>query len=123
MSFPPRVALITGAASGLGFELARQLARAGSAIAAVDRAADGLTALEQELRQRGQHVACAVADFTDAAGLADQIARLEQQLGPIDMLIASAGVGFETSALNLRADDVQTVIQINLIGVANSVAA
>src|SRR5262245_10321746 len=86
------VALITGAGSGLGRELARQLARDGVAIAALDRAADGLATLEQELAQAGQRIACAVTDVTNAAAVREQTAKLEQQLGPIDLLIASAGV-------------------------------
>jgi short-subunit dehydrogenase len=117
------VALITGAGSGLGRELARQLARDGVAIAALDRAADGLATLEQELTRAGQRIAWAVADVTDAAAVREQAAKLEQQLGPIDLLIASAGVGIETSAFALNADDVAKVIEVNLIGVANSIAA
>jgi short-subunit dehydrogenase len=116
-------ALITGAGSGLGRELARQLARDGVAIAALDRAADGLVTLEHELTHAGQRIAWGVADVTDAAAVRAQTAKLEQQIGPIDLLIASAGVGIETSALALNADDVAKVIQINLIGVANSIAA
>jgi short-subunit dehydrogenase len=121
--FPPRVALITGAGSGLGMELARQLARQGTAIAAIDRNAAGLNALADELRQAGQHIAVAVADVTHAGEMRLQTEALEGQLGPIDLLIASAGVGIETSALDLHAEDVANVIQINLIGVANSIAA
>jgi short-subunit dehydrogenase len=117
------VALITGAGSGLGRELARQLAGDGVAIAALDRAADGLVTLEQELTQAGQRIAWAVADVTDAAAVRDQTAKLEQQLGPVDLLIASAGLGIETSALALNANDVAKVIEVNLIGVAHSIAA
>ncbi len=118
-----QVALITGAGSGLGRELVLQLADEGTAIAAVDRLADGLVSLEAEIAKRNQRIAWAVADVTDCAGLRDQTAALEQKLGPIDLLIANAGVGHETSALNLRAEDVAAVIQVNLIGVANSIAA
>src|SRR5438874_5593182 len=117
------VALITGAGSGLGRELARQLARNGVAIAALDRAPEGLVSLTEELAQGKQRIACAVADVTDAVAVRDAAADLARQLGPIDLLIASAGIGFETSALALRADDMARIIQVNLIGVANSIAA
>jgi short-subunit dehydrogenase len=119
----PTVALITGAGSGLGRELARQLAGQGTAIVAIDRARDGLVTLEHELSKNNGRIAWACADVTHADALRAQIAELEERLGPIELLIASAGVGIETPALKLDAGDVATVIQINLIGVANSIAA
>lgn len=106
----------------MGRELARQLAGQGTAIAAVDRLADGLITLDQEITARGQRVAWAASDVCHAERLREQTLKLEEQLGPIDLLIACAGVGIETSALDLRAQDVAKVIQVNLIGVANSIA-
>ncbi len=117
------VVLITGAGSGLGRELARQLAADGTAIAGIDRHVDGLQALAAELQAQGKRIAWAQADVTDAAGLRAQVSALEQSLGPIDLLIACAGIVMETSALDLKADDVATVIQVNLLGVAHSIAA
>jgi short-subunit dehydrogenase len=119
----PTVALITGAGSGLGRELARQLAGQGTAIAAIDRVPDGLVTLEEELGKAGRRVAWACVDVTHADLLRSQTAKLEQQLGPIELLIASAGVGIETPATNLQPEQVATVIQTNLIGVAHSIAA
>jgi short-subunit dehydrogenase len=119
----PTVALITGAGSGLGRELARQLAGQGTAIAAIDRVPDGLVTLAEELGQASQRMAWACADVTEADALRSQTAKLEQQLGPIDLLIASAGVGIETPATDLQPEQVATVIQTNLIGVAHSIAA
>lgn len=118
-----QVALITGAASGLGRELARLLGPAGWHIAAVDRNEEGLKALEQELSAQNVRCAWALADVTDAATVKAAVAALESQLGPTDLLIASAGVGLETSGVPLDAAVFATVIQINLIGVANSIAA
>lgn len=115
------VALITGAASGIGRQLALDLGRAGYAVAAVDVQADGLRSLSEELHNV-RH-ATATADVTDAPGLRAVVADLESRLGPIDLLIASAGVGIETSGLNYRAEDFATVVQVNLIGVSNSIAA
>ena len=65
----------------------------------------------------------AVADVTDRAALFAAVRDLESRLGPTDLLIASAGVGMETSALNFDAAVFETVVRVNLIGVANSVAA
>jgi short-subunit dehydrogenase len=118
-----KTALITGAGSGIGRELALQLADEGVAIAALDIRPDSLQALADELNRKQRHCAWAVADVTKADELQRQTAALEAQLGPTDLLIASAGVGAETSAFDYRADVVNNVLNVNLIGVSNSIAA
>ncbi|HVS37954.1 MAG TPA: SDR family NAD(P)-dependent oxidoreductase [Gemmataceae bacterium] len=122
-SFSNRVVLITGAASGIGRELARVLSRDGARIAALDRSADGLAALEAELKAAGGRCAAAVADVTETAGMRAAVTRLEAQLGPTDMLIAGAGVGRETSATDFDPEVFAETVRINLAGVANSIAA
>lgn len=116
-------ALITGAGSGIGRALATLLARDGFAIAAVDRVEDGLRALETQLAAEQKRCAWARADVTDAAGLVAAVRALEAQLGPIDLLVANAGIGIETSGLQFNAADMARVINVNLIGVSNSIAA
>jgi NAD(P)-dependent dehydrogenase (short-subunit alcohol dehydrogenase family) len=120
-AFANQVVLITGAGSGIGRQLALSLAAEGALIAAVDLHPDPLTALAAQLP--GKAGAWAVADVTDRAALRPAVAQLEARLGPIDMLIANAGIGIETSALNFRAEDFEAVIRVNLTGVANSVDA
>jgi NAD(P)-dependent dehydrogenase (short-subunit alcohol dehydrogenase family) len=121
MSFANQVVLITGAASGIGRQLARTLADEGAAIAAVDLQDNSLKTLEAELA--GKPFAAATADVTDRVALQAAVSLLASRLGPIDLLIASAGVGLETAALDFRAEDFETVVRVNLIGVANAVAA
>jgi len=118
-----RTALITGAGSGIGRELALRLAQEGVAIAAVDLNSNSVQALADELARRQQRCVAATADVTQADALREKIAALESQLGPIDLLIASAGLGLETSALAYRAADINAVLGVNLLGVSNSVAA
>lgn len=117
------VALITGAASGIGRELAMMLAARGVRIAAVDVCDAGLTELANNLRARNQPIATAVVDVTNASELRSQIARLETELGPTDLLIASAGIGSETKVQPFDIEKVTAIININLLGVVNSVAA
>jgi NAD(P)-dependent dehydrogenase (short-subunit alcohol dehydrogenase family) len=113
------VALITGAGSGIGRQLARLLAAEGARIAALDRQPEGLAALAAELA--GKAVSTQVADVTDLAGLRTAVAALEGQLGPTDLLIASAGIGRQTAADTFRAEEINAHIQVNLIGVVNSI--
>lgn len=117
-SFNNRVALITGAASGIGRHLALSLAAEGARIAALDRQSDSLDRLAAELK--GKSVACAVADVTDLAAMRAAVPQMEGQLGPLDLLIASAGIGLETPAEPFRAEDFTAQIQVNLIGVINT---
>jgi NAD(P)-dependent dehydrogenase (short-subunit alcohol dehydrogenase family) len=120
-SFTDIVALVTGAASGIGRAVAHLLAAEGARIAALDLNAEGLDALASELK--GRPVACAAADVTDPDATRQAVARLEGELGPTDLLLASAGIGRETSALQFRAEDFATLVRVNLIGVANSIDA
>lgn len=118
-----QTALITGAASGIGRALASALARQGTSIAAVDVQDEGLRALAGEIAQAGGRCAWAVADVTDAAAVRTQVAALEQEAGPMDLAVASAGIGAETSALSYDAEAIARIIQVNLIGVSNTMAA
>jgi short-subunit dehydrogenase len=122
-SYADRVVLITGAASGLGRRLAQRLAAEGACVAALDVQADGLASLEAELKAAGARCAAAVADVTDADAVAAAVADLEGRLGPTDLLIASAGVGRETNAAHFSAAVVGQTLRVNLIGVANAIAA
>jgi NAD(P)-dependent dehydrogenase (short-subunit alcohol dehydrogenase family) len=117
-SFRDRVALITGAASGIGRQLALNFAAEGARIAALDCQSDGLDRLAADLK--GKPVACVVADVTDLAAMRVAVPRLESQLGPTDLLVASAGIGIETPAEMFRAEDFTAQIQVNLLGVINT---
>jgi len=116
-----RVALITGAGRGLGRELARALAAGGTAIAAIDLSREPLAALAGELAPT--KVAWAVADVTDRPALRAAVGQLEQSLGPVDLLIANAGIGLETPAVTFPAEAIEAVIRVNLIGVVNTIDA
>ncbi len=120
-SFRDRVVLITGAASGIGRQLAFTLASEGAKIAGLDRQGEALERLTAELK--GGVVASGVADVTDLSAVRSVVSQLEGELGPTDLMIASAGIGIETPAETFRAEDFAAQIQVNLIGVINSIDA
>jgi short-subunit dehydrogenase len=119
-SFAKQVVLITGAASGIGRQLALTLSSEGAHIAGLDLQADALGALKSQLKNP---CATAVADVTDLAGMRAAVKSLESQLGPTDVLIANAGIGRETPAAAFSGEDIGAQIQVNLVGVVNSIAA
>jgi short-subunit dehydrogenase len=118
-----KVALITGAGNGIGRALALEFAAKGTAIAAVDIREDSLRSLAREVAAKSCPIAWRIADVTDAAALKINSAELEKELGPIDLVIANAGIGSETSALRFDAAAIARIIGVNLIGVSNSIAA
>jgi short-subunit dehydrogenase len=120
-AFANQVVLITGAASGLGRELALHLSREGASLTAVDLKPDGLESLGHALA--GKPYAWAIADVTDVNALRAAVKELEYRQGAIDILIANAGIGCATSALEFHAEEVEAQIKVNLIGVANSIDA
>jgi short-subunit dehydrogenase len=119
-SFADKVVVITGAASGIGRQFALTLAAEGAKIAGVDIQAEGLDSLQSQLKDR---CAVATANVVDQAALLDAVAGLEKIVGPADMLIASAGIGRETTALTFDPAEVNEHIRINLEGVVNSIGA
>lgn len=86
-----RVVVIAGGSRGIGAETARAFARQGAAVAVLGRDEAALTAVAGELREEGARALGLVADCTDAAELGSAAARIERDLGPVDVLAAFAG--------------------------------
>jgi len=120
-SLRDKVVLITGAAGGLGRQLALELAREGAVVAVIDLQPGPLRALCEEMV--ANRAGWAVADVADAAGLSAAANELERALGPVDVLIANAAVGTETPAVGFHPGDLARQVQVNLLGVANSIGA
>lgn len=97
-----RVALVTGASSGLGVQFARALADNGASVALVARRADRLTALRDEIEARGGRAVAIEADVTDRAAMLRAFDTAEAALGTVTILVNNAGVAQKA----LRATDV-----------------
>jgi NAD(P)-dependent dehydrogenase (short-subunit alcohol dehydrogenase family) len=113
-----KVALVTGANKGIGFEIARQLARRGiMALMGARDAARGEAAVER-LKQEGLPAWPLVIDVTDPAGIAAASARVDSTFGRLDILVNNAGilVDFGVSIADLSAEALQRTLSTNTIG-------
>lgn len=123
MSFANQVAVITGASSGIGWELAKQLAAQKCAVGAVARRKDRLEALAKEIQAAGGKAAFAVADVADRAQTLAAIHSLRDQLGPVDLLIANSGVGVPTTLEPMNIDEVDNMFKVNTLGTVYAIEA
>jgi short-subunit dehydrogenase len=123
MPWTNKVVLITGASSGIGRGLALELGRRGARLGLLARRKDLLDEIVRELETRGAKALALPADVQDADAVRAAAARLSTEFGPIDVLIANAGIGTTSDAASLNAGDFANVIGVNVIGVANCVAA
>ncbi len=123
MFWQDKVVMITGASSGIGRGLAVELARRGARVGLIARRADTLDEIVTEIETAGGKTIALPTDVQDADALRAAAGRLRKELGPIDVLIANAGVAATVDALDLQPGLVANVIKVNVLGAANSVAA
>ena len=87
-----KVAVVTGAASGIGKEIAMTLARAGCAVAIADLNVDGANAAAQAIRSAGGKAVGVAMDVTDEAAVNRGIDQVAKEFGSIDILVSNAGI-------------------------------
>src|SRR5688500_10186399 len=105
-------AVITGASSGIGLALARELAKRGYALALLARRTELLEQLAREL-PRAVAIGC---DVTDAASVREAVRRAEAALdGAFDLAIANAGVSIPIHAQQFQIDDAEQIIRVNVL--------
>lgn len=92
-SIAGRVAIVTGAASGMGRATAHLFADEGAKVAVVDRTAEGVVAVTDEIRSAGGTAEGYVLDVSDLAAINATVAKIRNDLGPIDILVNNAGIG------------------------------
>ncbi|HWG41349.1 MAG TPA: SDR family NAD(P)-dependent oxidoreductase [Gemmataceae bacterium] len=123
MSFAGQVAIITGASSGIGWALARTLAAEGCKVGLVARRREQLADLAGEIEKHGGTVAFATADIAEREQAVSAIRDVAARLGPVDLLIANAGVGAPTTIEPFNVPDVEKMFRVNVLGVVYSLEA
>ncbi|WP_088310344.1 SDR family NAD(P)-dependent oxidoreductase [Novosphingobium sp. B 225] len=111
-----RVALVTGASSGLGARFARVLAAAGAKVVLTARRIDRLEALAAEIEAAGGEALAVRMDATDAASLIAAVAAGEARFGTIDILINNAGMPDAQRAHKMSTELIDQVLGVNLRG-------
>ncbi|MFI5299144.1 MAG: SDR family NAD(P)-dependent oxidoreductase [Polyangiales bacterium] len=119
MTFRGQVALVTGAASGLGRLAAERLLAAGAAVALLDRDAAGLRSLSASSGRRADFP-CDVTDLTALRAIADEV---EATLGPIDRVVHAAGIMPGAPLLEHDPERTKHVMRVNYEGTVNVVHA
>jgi NAD(P)-dependent dehydrogenase (short-subunit alcohol dehydrogenase family) len=120
MSFENKVALVTGAAMGMGLATAKAFAEAGAAVALADYNEETLQAATQELVDAGYQAIAVPCDVGDEAEVADMIEQTVAKFGRLDAAFNNAGImipAVETA--DAKNDDFDRVVAINLHGVWN----
>ncbi len=118
-----KIAMITGASSGIGRGLAVEIARRGAKVGLVARRSDVIDEVVREIQAAGGKALALPADVQSDGSMRAAADKLRAGLGPIDVLIANAGIGPTRDAANFSAEEVSEVINVNVIGASNSVAA
>jgi 3-oxoacyl-[acyl-carrier protein] reductase len=111
-----RVALITGAGSGIGRATAIRLARLGAAVGCLGRTAAKVEAAAREIRDQGGRAVALHADVTDPDGVAAAVERLRLDLGAVDVLVNNAGLAGEGKFVDVTLERWQRVVDSHVLG-------
>ena len=109
-----RVAMVTGASSGLGARFAQVLAANGAAVALVARRADRLKDLQQKIEQAGGKAIAVEGDVLDRASMTRAFDQIEKALGTVTILVNNAGVAHSTRATDVSEEEWRRVVGTNL---------
>jgi NADP-dependent 3-hydroxy acid dehydrogenase YdfG len=111
-----RVALVTGASSGIGENTARALARCGMRVAVTARRTDQLETLAEGIRQEGGEAIALNMDVTDEQQVQATVRRAQQHWGRLDILVNSAGLMLLGPIAGAETEDWRRMISTNLLG-------
>ena len=110
------MAVVTGAARGIGAAIARRLAVDGMAVAAVDLDESGIARTANAIREAGGQAIAVGADVTDEAAATAALDRVGSELGPVTVLINNAGIIRDNLIFKMSTDDWEAVLGVHLRG-------
>jgi NADP-dependent 3-hydroxy acid dehydrogenase YdfG len=118
-----RVAVVTGASSGIGEATALRLAGLGAKVAVAARRADNLETLAKRITAAGGTALALPLDVTDRSAVTQAAAHIADRLGPVDLVFNNAGVQLISPIEEARYDEWQRQIDLNVTGVMNVIGA
>jgi NADP-dependent 3-hydroxy acid dehydrogenase YdfG len=123
MNIQSKVALITGASSGIGAGIAKLLAANGVKVALAARRSEKLQQLLKEIQQAGGEGLAIEMDVTDPASVKQGVESVVKRYGTIDILINNAGIMPLSDVESLKVDEWNRMVDVNIKGVLNATAA
>jgi NADP-dependent 3-hydroxy acid dehydrogenase YdfG len=118
-----KVAVVTGASSGIGAAVASALAREGCHLALGARRTDALEAVKRKLVIREGKVIIKKTDVTDGKQVEDLVKTAEKELGPVDILVSVAGVMYFTMMKNVQVEEWERTVDVNCKGLLHCLAS
>ncbi|MFI5823760.1 SDR family oxidoreductase [Streptomyces rishiriensis] len=123
LSLHGKIVAITGASGGIGEATARLLAQRGAAVVLAARRGERIDAIAQDIREEGGSAATCVVDVTKAEDLQRLVSTTKDQYGRIDVLVNNAGIAPISPLADLDTEGWSAMIDVNLRGMLNGVAA
>lgn len=111
-----KIALVTGASSGIGEATALALAAEGATLAIAARRAERLDNLARRIRETGSAALPIVVDVTDETQATAMVERVQQEYGRLDILLAVAGVGVAAPFRNTTPEEYRRMVDVNILG-------
>jgi NADP-dependent 3-hydroxy acid dehydrogenase YdfG len=118
-----RIAVVTGASSGIGAAVARALVHEGAHTVLAARREDALTEVQAGLQGGEVRTLIVPTDVTDRRQVKSLVARTEEDLGPVDILVNCAGLMYFTLMKNRHEDDWERTVDVNCKGALNCIGA
>jgi amino acid adenylation domain-containing protein/thioester reductase-like protein len=118
-----QVAVVTGASSGIGAAVAEALAKQGCSVALGARRKDVLESVKRKVESHGVKCIIVSTDVTNKAQTEALIQAANDELGPVDILVACAGVMYFTMMANVQTDEWERTVDVNCKGILNSLSS
>ena len=118
-----RVAVVTGAASGMGLAIASRLADLGHRLALLDLQGEAVRQAAEDLRARGGRALALALDVRDRAAIDEALSKVRSDLGPVEIVVTSAGIDAFADFSEISVVEWERVIAVNLTGTFHCIQA